>query len=103
MKIEFENSVTRLSFLGRLPDIQVAWISPCEQKLVLLSHVALSSSVAETILVKLTLRKKKFIDFNRRDSNLGFRWWYFSYWQKKSPKDDLIAASSCSRIANFGL
>ena len=29
MKIEFENSVRRLSFLCRLPDIKIAWINPC--------------------------------------------------------------------------
>ena len=29
MKIEFENSIRRLSFLCRLPDIKIAWINPC--------------------------------------------------------------------------
>ena len=28
-KIEFENSITRLSFLCRLPDIKITWINPC--------------------------------------------------------------------------
>ena len=30
MKIEFENSVRRLSFLCHLPDIKIAWINPCK-------------------------------------------------------------------------
>ena len=29
MKIEFENSIRRLSILCRLPDIKIAWINPC--------------------------------------------------------------------------
>ena len=29
MKIEFENVITRLSFLCRLPDIKIAWINHC--------------------------------------------------------------------------
>ena len=29
MKIEFENSIGRLSFLCRLPDIKIAWINAC--------------------------------------------------------------------------
>ena len=29
MKIEFENSIRRFSFLRRLPDIKIAWINPC--------------------------------------------------------------------------
>ena len=29
MKIEVENSIRRLSFLCRLPDIKFAWINPC--------------------------------------------------------------------------
>ena len=28
MKIEFENSIRRLSILCRLPDIRIAWINP---------------------------------------------------------------------------
>ena len=28
MKIEFENTIRRLSFLCRLPDIKIAWINP---------------------------------------------------------------------------
>ena len=28
MKIEFQNSIRRLSFLCRLPDIKIAWINP---------------------------------------------------------------------------
>ena len=28
MKIEFENSVRRLNFMCRLPDIKIAWINP---------------------------------------------------------------------------
>ena len=30
MKVELENSITRLSFLCRLPDIKIAWINPCK-------------------------------------------------------------------------
>ena len=29
MKIDFKNSIRRLSFLCRLPDIKIAWINPC--------------------------------------------------------------------------
>ena len=29
MKIQFENSIRRLSFLCRLRDIKIAWINPC--------------------------------------------------------------------------
>ena len=29
MKIEFENSIKRLSFLCRLKDIKIAWLNPC--------------------------------------------------------------------------
>ena len=29
MKIEFQNSVRRLNFLCRLPDIKIAWTNPC--------------------------------------------------------------------------
>ena len=29
MKIEFENSIRRLSILCRLPDIKITWINPC--------------------------------------------------------------------------
>ena len=31
MKIKFENSIRRLSFLCHLPDIKIAWINPCNQ------------------------------------------------------------------------
>ena len=29
MKIDFKNSIRRLSFLCHLPDIKIAWINPC--------------------------------------------------------------------------
>ena len=29
MKIEFENSIRRLSYLSHLPDIKIAWMNPC--------------------------------------------------------------------------
>ena len=29
MKIEFENSIKRLSFLCCVPDIKIAWMNPC--------------------------------------------------------------------------
>ena len=31
MKIKFENSIRRLSFLCRLQDIKIAWINPCPE------------------------------------------------------------------------
>ena len=33
MKIEFENSIRRLSFLCRLTGIKIAWINPCQGKI----------------------------------------------------------------------
>ena len=30
MKIEFENSSRRFSFLYHLPDVKIAWINPCQ-------------------------------------------------------------------------
>ena len=29
MRIEFENSIRRLSILSLVPDIKIAWINPC--------------------------------------------------------------------------
>ena len=36
MKIEFENSIRRLSFLCCLADIKIAWINPCILKNIIL-------------------------------------------------------------------
>ena len=33
MKIEFENSIRRLSFLCRLTGIKIAWLNPCQGKI----------------------------------------------------------------------
>ena len=30
IKIEFQNSIERLSFLCRITDIKIAWINPCK-------------------------------------------------------------------------
>ena len=35
MKIEFENSIRRLSFLCRQTDIKITWINPCRSSCVL--------------------------------------------------------------------
>ena len=43
MKIDFENSTRRLSFLCRLPDIKIAWINLCPLHEVSLETIALSN------------------------------------------------------------
>ena len=39
MKIEFENSIRRLSFLCRLPDIKIAWVNLCRSCMVCALYV----------------------------------------------------------------
>ena len=56
MKIEFENSIRRLSFLCRLTDIKIAWINPwdgsvleekCWRSLFLLTWIVVLNSLRE--------------------------------------------------------
>ena len=49
MKIEFENSVRRLSILCRITDIKISWINPCIQANTLQHNVSLLPLSPENI------------------------------------------------------
>ena len=50
MNIEFQNSIRRLNFLCCLPDIKIAWINPCPDKMKMLLILAKKS---QKIAIKL--------------------------------------------------
>ena len=49
MKIDFQNSIKRSSFLCFLPDIKIAWINPCSLEVLYFMYFVLLENPIELV------------------------------------------------------
>ena len=49
MKIEFQNSIRRLTFLCSLPDIKIAWINSCNHNKTFCKSASFSNQILEKL------------------------------------------------------
>ena len=69
MKIEFENSIRRLSILCHLPDIKTAWRNPCTPDVRLKSRKTIACFVSRKSCYKTFENKKKLANLNDKKHN----------------------------------